>query len=504
LQGNTRKLQKSWDKIVVSTWKYIGELMRLTAHILSEAEKERLHGQSLRLLEQVGVRFHSDKALHLLEENGARVDWDEKIAHIPGDLVDQALSTAPKSFVLGARNPTYNLTLPSPVSYYCTDGTAAFAIDFHSGERRYGTRKDNENGMRVFQEMDLGMMAWAPTTASDAPSTTRALHEFFTMIRYCSKHGQHELHSVEQVPYLVEGLCAIQGDEETLKSRLDYSLIYCPVAPLSHEQPMLDAYLELGQWNLPVMTMPMPVSGSTGPASLFSTLCLANAENLSSIVIFQLAHPGRPIVYNNATGVMDFFSGAYLGGVPEMGLMSAGLIEMGRFYGLPTGSAGCTADAKEPGPQAVLEKLITTLPPVLLGADIIAGTGEIESDQALVLEQLVVDNEIGHFCQRVVEGIDSNPEKDLFDDIVQVGPGGHFLKSKKTRQAARSGEFYMSRLLPRGATEAWIEAGRPDIYRRARQIVSEILESPVKDPLPGNVTGRIDEILERADRELAV
>lgn len=53
-----------------------------------------------------------------------------------------------------------------------------------------------------------------------------------------------------------------------------------------------------------------------------------------------------------------------------------------------------------------MEKLITTLPPVLLGADIILGTGEIESDQALVLEQLIVDNEIGHYCQRIVgEGI---------------------------------------------------------------------------------------------------
>jgi trimethylamine--corrinoid protein Co-methyltransferase len=268
------------------------------------------------------------------------------------------------------------------------------------------------------------------------------------MIRYSSKHGQHELHSVEQVPYLVEGLCAVLGDEAAIKTSRDYSLIYCPVAPLSHEQPMLDAYLELGQWNLPVMIMPMPVSGSTGPASLFSTLCLANAENLSSIVIFQLAHPGRPIVYNNATGVMDFLSGAFLGGVPEMGLMSAGLIEMGRYYGLPTGSAGCTADAKEAGPQAILEKLITTLPPVLLGADIILGTGEIESDQALVLEQLVVDNEIGHYCQRIVEGIDSSIENDLFEDLVQVGPGGNFLKSKSTRRAARSGEFYISRLLP--------------------------------------------------------
>ena len=56
----------------------------------------------------------------------------------------------PKSFVLGARNPIYDFPLPSPVTRYCIDGTAAFAIDFESGERRYGLDKDIENGLRVF------------------------------------------------------------------------------------------------------------------------------------------------------------------------------------------------------------------------------------------------------------------------------------------------------------------------------------------------------------------
>src|SRR4030042_2046450 len=114
----------------------------------------------------------------------------------------------------------------------------------------------------------------------------------------------------------------------------------------------------------------------------------------------------------------------------------------------PSTAAGCTSDAREPGPQAILEKIMTTIPPVLAGADIVIGTGEIESDQALVLEQLVVDNEIGHNCQRLVEGVNTGEDKDLIDEILQVGHGGHFLKSRNTRAAARSGEFYLSRLVP--------------------------------------------------------
>jgi trimethylamine--corrinoid protein Co-methyltransferase len=476
--------------------------MNLTAHLLSPEEQERIHQQSLQILQDVGIRFHGQRAPHLLRQHGIPIAPEDKIAKIPPELVAQALATTPKSFVLGARNPAYQLSLPTPFTRYCIDGTAAFAVDFETGERRYGTTRDIEQSLRIFQQMDLGVMAWAPTCAEDTPAGSRALHEFFTMARSCSKHGEHELHRVEQVPYLVEGLTAIMGSEEALRQSNAYSLIYCPVAPLTHDGPMLDAYLELGEWGLPVMMMPMPVNGTTGPASLFSNIALANAEALSTIVVYQLAHPGRPLIYASATGIVDFRSGAYLAGVPEMGLQSAALTSMGKYYGMPTGAAGFTSDAKQPGSEAVLEKLITTLPPAMAGVDIIVGYGEIESDQALYLEQIVVDNELAHLVQRLLEGVNSSPERDFYADIPAVGPGGHFLKQRNTRNAARSKEFYTPRLIDRSPYEAWLGLGQPSMYAKAREEVRRILAEPQVDPLPEEVVAKLDEILARADREI--
>ncbi|MBN2148773.1 MAG: trimethylamine methyltransferase family protein [Anaerolineales bacterium] len=477
-------------------------MLNYHAQILSQDDKERIHAQSLRILEEVGVRFHGDVAPKVLREHGISIDPEEKIARLPAELVKHALEITPKSFVLGARNPAYSLELPTAVSRFCIDGTAAFAIDFHSGERRYGTLADIRDSLRIFQQMDLGVMAWAPTCAEDKPSGSRALHEFLAMARYCSKHGQHELHQVAQVPYLVEGLAAIMGSEDALHSSNAYSLIYCPVAPLTHDGQMLDAYLMLGEFGLPVMMMPMPVTGTTGPASLFSNIVVANAEALSTIVIYQLANPGRPLIYASATGIMDFRNGAYLAGVPEMALQSGALTEMGKYYGMPTGAAGCTSDAKQAGPEAVLEKFITTLPNVLAGSDIIVGYGEVESDQLLILEQIIVDNEIAHLCTRLAQGVDSSAEKDLFADIAQVGPGGHFLKAKSTRQAPRGQEFYMPRWIDHNAYEAWVELGKPSMYARARDEVERILAEPMVDPLPEAVEQSLDDILARADQDL--
>ena len=332
--------------------------MQFKCQLLSEAEKEQIHRESLRILWEAGVKFHSQRALRLLEANGARVDQETKIAHIPRELVEGTLATTPKSFVLGARNPAHNYPMPSPGSRYALDGTAAFALDFQTGERRYGTARDNEFALRIFQQMDMGVMAWPAVSAEDRPAQSRPLYEWFSMFKYCSKHGQHELHNARQAAYLAEGLITVMRSEDAVREQHAYSFIYCPVAPLVHDGPMMDAYFELGNLDVPVMLLPMPVTGTTGPASLFSNICLANAEGLSSLVVYQLAHPGRPLIFSSATGSMDMRSGAFLGGTPEMGLMSAAIYEMGRFYDLPASSAGSTADARQPGPDVVLEKLI--------------------------------------------------------------------------------------------------------------------------------------------------
>ncbi|HEY6073891.1 MAG TPA: trimethylamine methyltransferase family protein, partial [Anaerolineales bacterium] len=434
--------------------------MKFTAQFLSEEEQNHIHADTLRILAEVGVKFHGSKALPLLEKHGAKVDWDSKIARLPAEMVMEALHAAPGSFVLEARNPAYSYPMPSTVTRYCIDGTAAFVLDFKTGQKRYGTARDIQESLRIFQQMDMGVMAWAPTVASDAPAHSRVLHEFFGIMQFTSKHGQHEVHHPSQIPYLVEGLKAVAGSEAALRAHPCYSLIYCPVAPLVHDGGMLDAYIELGVWGVPVMVLPMPVTGTTGPASLFSNLCLANAEALSTIVVLELAHPGRPVIYSSATGTADFRSGAYLAGTPEMGLQSAALVTMGRFYNLPSTSAGCSSDAKETGAEAILDKMMTSIPPVCAGSDIIVGTGEIEGDQLLIFEQLVVDNEIGRLCERLYAGVDGSPTKELYDDIAKVGPGGHFLGSRNTRNAAHTDEFYMSKLMDRHPYEAWTNLGK--------------------------------------------
>jgi trimethylamine---corrinoid protein Co-methyltransferase len=471
---------------------------------LSEENRERIHKESLRILTEVGVRFHSKVALKHLKLAGAKIDDHNLIARIDQNMVEQALKTAPKEFTLGARNSNNNYAMPSTYTAYTLDGTASFALDFESGQRRYGTIKDIESGSRVFDCTELGMITWPPVVASDAPKSSRVLYEFLTALKYSSKHVQHELHRPEEVPYLIEAMKSILGGgEEEVRERKICSACYCPVAPLTHEGPMSETCLELLAYQVPILIYPMPACGSTGPAGLFSNICLANAEALSALVLFQVVKPGSPQIYGAASGTMDFKTGNFREGSPEMVIQTAAMGEMARHYNLPNTQAGCLTDALKPGPEAIMEKMITTLPLVLGGVDVINGIGEIETSQLLVLEQIIVDEEIARRCHRLAAGIDFSESKNLFADLLKVGPGGHFLDIESTFHLCRDNEFYQPQIHDKHLREKIQENCETDTYAMAREKVKEILSAPVQNALPESVKAKLDDILNRATVELA-
>jgi len=472
--------------------------MQYQGRVLSEDERQQIHQESLKILAETGVRFDSAKVRGMLKENGADVDEATRIVRIPEAMVTKALASAPKSFVLGGYKPENDFQLPAQETGYTLDGTGTYTQDFVTGERRYARLQDITDSARVFNRMDKGTIFWPPIGASDAPVLARPLAEFFQALNASEKHIQHELHRPSEVPYLIEALTMILGSEAAVRERKIVSVCYCPVAPLVHEEEMSEACIELGRYEVPVLIYPMPAAGSTGPASLFSNLSLANAEGLSGVVLYQMANPGCPLIFGDASGAIDFSSGMFMEGAPEMVLLTTAKAEMAQYYGLPSICAGCLTDAKEPGPQAVLEKLLTTMPLVFSGADVVQGIGLVETSQLLVLEQIVIDNEIAGLCNRLRQGIDCRAEKNLSADIDQVGPGGHFLKAKSTRKAMRTNEFFRPGLVDRRPHDEWVRLGRPDMYATARQEVEKIMAEPFAGILPAEIVVKMGALLKQA------
>ena len=121
---------------------HVGKRVKL--ELLSRDEVQQIHAATLDVLAEQGVKFHSQKALDVLEANGASVDRETTVARIPSEVVERALRTLPEKFTLGARNPEYDLPLDGEHIYISSDGCGVFARDF-DGTVRASRKEDLAN-----------------------------------------------------------------------------------------------------------------------------------------------------------------------------------------------------------------------------------------------------------------------------------------------------------------------------------------------------------------------
>jgi trimethylamine:corrinoid methyltransferase-like protein len=66
------------------------------------------------------------------------------------------------------------------------------------------------------------------------------------------------------------------------------------------------------------------------------------------------------------------------------------------------------------------------------GVSLIWGMGQLESEKKISLVQLVLDNEMIHYCNRFQRGIDFDEDSIQAALIEQVGPCGSFLETEHT------------------------------------------------------------------------
>jgi len=259
------------------------ELHRVGPHrsvqVLSADEVRRIHETSLDLLQTVGVMYHSRRALDVLAEHGAEIDYETTVAKLPPETVERALETLPRSFVLGGRTPAYDLPLDGEHIYISSDGCGVFSRDPVTGVVRSSRKEDLENCARVVQALDNVSATSAVVSAQDCPPETRVLHEFDACVRNSEKHNiVVSIKEDWEARSLIKMAEAMAGGAEELKRRPMFTAIICTVSPLHQERFGMDLALVLAEAGIPVSFYPMPILGATGPITIAGSAVVTNAE----------------------------------------------------------------------------------------------------------------------------------------------------------------------------------------------------------------------------------
>ena len=467
--------------------------------ILSKDDEKLIHDESLRILEQAGIQLESEKLLNMLKDKGCDVSIDDHTVKFPGDIVENALKTAPKKFILGSYDSENDMYLGEGNSYVSTDGQACFMYDHKKKERRETFMKDLTDAAHMADQLDYIKLFWPIVSAGDAPEELRTVQEFIESLKVCGKHFQSDCFSEEQAKLYLKVLDELLGSREKVIERKIFSVVCCPVSPLIFEKDMTEGCCTLAEADVPVVVLPMPISGTTAPMSLLGTVIQNNVEVLAGITIFQLNKPGAPVIYGSAPGILDMATTLFCLGSPEGSLQNAASGEMAKYYGLPSLLSCTCTDSKLPDLQSGREKAMTLLPVAMEKPDIICGVGLCDTSNFYYPELLVIDEDTIGYALRIADGIRGGKENTLTDDVIKVGPSGNFLSQKSTRNYLRNGEHYHPTNTIRESYESW-DSSSPDgdLSSLARKKVDEMLDAPEKSNLPADLVERLDAILAEA------
>jgi trimethylamine--corrinoid protein Co-methyltransferase len=461
--------------------------------VFRPSELETIKNGTFRILSEVGVYFPSDKALSIFADHGANVDWETQIVRIPPELVKDAMATAPRSFVLGGREERLDLSLDGSQTYLSTDGCGVHVIDLETRKQRASRKEDVAMMAQVCDALPLISFFWPLVSAQDF-GITAALHECHAGLTNTLKHvrGGTTMHP-RLAQYLVEMATVVSGTEEIRRHRPPINANICTIAPLAHDEHGIEAALVYAEAGIPTSFMAMPTMGSTAPSSLLGAIAVGDAEVISAMVLMQLAYPGAPVFHSIILSLMDPYTGGYIGETP---LASAAVVQLAHAWKVPSLGGGSTSsDAREIGWESGTDGGFGAVQIPLAGGEVCGYLGMLGSSMILYPEQVILEHETCLRAYEVFDGFEFNEIDMALDVIGKVGPRGHYLREKHTRQHIR--DFRYSPLLRK--VDASGKRRLPQEI--ALEEFNKLYATHQPEPLPDKVLAELDQITAAADRE---
>ena len=458
---------------------------------LDDDQLDTLREATLKVLEEVGVKFPNDRSLEILASNGCHVDKDTQVVKFPRDVVRRAMATVPRSYTMGARNPSFDLHLEDGTSYYTLDGCGVAALDPETRVERPSRKSDLEAQARVADSLPGIGFIW-PTVSAQDHGRTSQLHEIDAVYNNSVKHFQAMVMGEDAAKLAVEMATVVAGSKEELRRRPVLSNLVCSVAPLAQDHAGLEAALVMAEAGIPVGILSMPTLGTTAPSTSAGAFVVGDAECISGIVLLQLAFPGAPVFHSIMKAYADPRTGTYVGYSLNSGTTRYAPVEIAHHWGVPSLAACFGTDSPLPGTWlAASDVAHDPVLGALSGAELVTGLGLDRTYTLLTPEGILLDYEIYERARYAVQGLDIDEETLALNVISDVGPGGHYLAEQHTRK-------HMKHSLVRGLEHDLVNNRYRDPIEVARERALSIRANHHPAPLEDAKRAELGRLLEAA------
>lgn len=450
--------------------------MKKYEQFIAKEDIELIHENTIRILENVGVKFEHEEALEILRKHGMRVEGD--VVYMGEKDVRAALSTVPETFTLYSGRGTVEVGGGSMVKLPV--GCPAFIED------RGNIRKIlNKDIIDLFKLIDTSPLLDCNHvnffTESEGFSDDVKRYSYLALLmKYSNKPFPFAIPDTSaekgSLREAMAGGIRLMKRFEGVEDKCLASVGINPLSPLCYDHAPIERIIGTCSENQGIWLASCVMPVLTAPPSVASILTMVNAEILAGFVFTQLLKPGTPMIYANVSGSTDLRTIQLSMGNPEAALMIYGTAALADYYRVPFRAGGAISDAKDLDFQAGMESMMMAEATVEAKPDMILhSTGCLGTYNIVSFEKMLMDEEIFAYAERIHRGIDVTEKKICFKDIEKTGPRGNFL-SGRTPKMYRE-EFYLTQYLNKADANDWQNKGRVGLKENAGQKVQERIEA---------------------------
>jgi len=489
--------------------------------VLSDREKEIIHEYSIKVLSEIGIRIDVDELIESCKDMGAKVDFTKKIVKFNKKLIEDTLSRVKEiskgSYSSGFKGYSISSFSLKSVSLRL-GGACLYWYDSINKEVIKPEYKDMTDMVRLGDAIDEVLTVGNPILSMEDKSGNKIPDEIIPLrnaeiiANNTSKPGSSEVWDYRQVKYLMEMGIVIRGSKEKYLENPCFITAKETISPLNLDNRAGRILMEYANLGLPVMIIPMPLTGASSPVTPASNIVIANSEILGVLTAVRCYREEAIIGAGVLTGILDMRSGSASFAAPESILQDLALYQLWRDYydyGIILGVG--YDDSKYPGVQSGIEKAFKALG-IAAGAKPTGKTGLIEgkisiyggllgSGTIFSPEQLIIDIDMYYQIKKYFDGIEINEDTIVFDIIKNVGISGSFLGQDHTIKNFKKFIYYPL-VFDRSISRGFEEDKKKDIVDTARNKYEEILSKHTFFELEDYKRKEIKKIVETASGEL--
>jgi trimethylamine--corrinoid protein Co-methyltransferase len=458
--------------------------LRPKVELLSPAFIDKIVGEALLILEREGVFVENAEARGLFREAGMPVDEFSQRVRITPRLVEDCLAATPSAFSLWDRSGRREFKVGGDEVHFDPGSGAIRVLDSETGRERKGLTSDVVGLARLTDACEHFHFQSTALVSSDVPPILGDSYRLYLGLLYSDKPMITGTFRVEGFGPMLDMLAAVRGGREELRRKPLAIFDACPSPPLKWSNLTAQSLIDSARAGVPSELISMSLTGATAPVTLAGALVQHTAENLSGLVICQLARRGAPVVFGGSPASFDMRKGTTPMGAMETMMIDMAYSQIGKSLKLPTHAYMGLSDAKLHDAQSGFETGMGAVLAALAGINVVSGPGMLDFESAQSPEKLLIDNDICGMAYRLLAGVAQREEPLAEHLFAGIRPDTQFLTMPHTRKWYRA-EHIFTTLADRDTYDAWEGAGRKSIGDRAAERVKMLLETvPANLPDP--------------------